>query len=223
MNNPSNSPQQILSPEEISKIRQQELLRMQLRQELTENKEGKFGIWQFLNSNFGLWLLSTVAVGFITWSYTKWKETKEARADRDYKISMLDAEITYRLNNVEQHLESASTLAQYEAAIHDIVGNPGIGAQQPASPGVTETYKNASTIGLIILLKSLVSRTEEKDLSNVLSSINKLNKVYRGSVVGTGGTRGEYYAQLQPQEEVRRKQILKIIADEVKIQRWQFN
>ena len=42
--------------------------------------------WDFLNSPFGLWLLTTIAVGFLSWSYSQWqaaeareKETQQRR------------------------------------------------------------------------------------------------------------------------------------------------
>ena len=55
----------MLSPEEIEKIKDQEAIRLQLRKELAPEK--RRGFWEFLNSQFALWLLGSVVLSGVTY------------------------------------------------------------------------------------------------------------------------------------------------------------
>lgn len=61
----------------------------------TENNQ-KNKLWKFVNSNFGLWLLSSVFVGIITFSYTKLNESISNNSSRKELIIKLDQEIEGR-------------------------------------------------------------------------------------------------------------------------------
>jgi len=54
-------------------------------------------LWEFANSGFGLFLLSTVMLGTLSFSYTQWT----AYSARQHKIEQLDLEIGLRLRAVE--------------------------------------------------------------------------------------------------------------------------
>jgi len=92
----------MLAPEEIERIKQEELLRYRLRQELEPKKPQSFWekFWTVLNSQFVLWLFGSVIVAGLTfwWNYNQEKQAKaqaqldkvaaEAREKSDKAIAM---------------------------------------------------------------------------------------------------------------------------------------
>lgn len=90
-----------LSDEEVERIRDEETAREQARNKvaeqarLTKNKRQK--IWDYLNSAFAIWLLTSVLVAAITTGYSMWRESEAKRSTDAARIKKLDGEIAYRL------------------------------------------------------------------------------------------------------------------------------
>jgi hypothetical protein len=92
----------MLSEQEKQRIHEEEIYRSEVRGALPNpNSLSDFKrwsrIWQFINSGFGLWLLSTVVLGLATWGYTRWQTTRESEARNVESIQKLDIEILSRL------------------------------------------------------------------------------------------------------------------------------
>ena len=66
----------------------------------------KSKLWEFLNSNFGLFIMSSVVISFITWSYTQWNDSLEREKVLAEKISKLETEIFYRVKVMHNYFES---------------------------------------------------------------------------------------------------------------------
>lgn len=62
--------------------------------------------WVFLNSNFGLFMMSSIVVSFITWSYTQWTDSLEKEKALSEKSTMLSTEISYRVQVMKNYFES---------------------------------------------------------------------------------------------------------------------
>ncbi|MEX6687981.1 hypothetical protein QTN47_10775 [Danxiaibacter flavus] len=89
-----------LTPDEKRHIEMEEQFRHEIRKSLEtgENKPPSSSrIWNFFNSSFGLWFLSTCVVGFITFLYTQNKEQQDAKAKQD-------------LAEIETHRQNASLI-----------------------------------------------------------------------------------------------------------------
>ena len=67
-----------LSDEERARIRAEETFRYEVRESLAEQGGSRW--WAFLNSAFGLWLLGSVSVGVITWSFGAIRDRQTERA-----------------------------------------------------------------------------------------------------------------------------------------------
>ena len=63
-------------------------------------------LWKFLNSSFGLFLLSSVGLSFLTWLYTAVSQAIEQRAVIAEKTTKLDTEISYRIRLLTNYFES---------------------------------------------------------------------------------------------------------------------
>lgn len=68
--------------------------------------EPKSKLWVFLNSSFGLFLMSSIVVSFITWSYTQWTDSLEAKKVLSERVAKLDTEISYRVQVLQNYFES---------------------------------------------------------------------------------------------------------------------
>jgi len=89
----------LLGQEERERIRLEETIRYEAREEARQRLEPRKTVWQsfrgFLNSAFGLWMLSTVVLGYGTFKYRELQErdTRRREADR------LEFELRHRLSH----------------------------------------------------------------------------------------------------------------------------
>src|SRR6185436_6618468 len=86
---------------QASKLVGDEILRQIIREELASynlspKRENK--AWSLLNSGFGLWLLSSVMLGLLTFSYSKWEAHRGEAAKTISQVRKLDTEIAYRFS-----------------------------------------------------------------------------------------------------------------------------
>jgi hypothetical protein len=79
-------------------------------------------MWRLLNSAFGLWVLSSVVLAFVTWSYSHWQASATNEANRRALIGRIDTEIAGRLRNGEALVRTAQTKEQLYVALVAING-----------------------------------------------------------------------------------------------------
>src|SRR5215470_15604536 len=91
-----------LSTGDRTRILLEERYRHEVVQQLDAEKKdnGRKRFVQFLNSAFGLWLLSVVLVTGLGSAYTTWKDYREQNRLRTAKVEQLDLEIAYRISRV---------------------------------------------------------------------------------------------------------------------------
>jgi hypothetical protein len=68
---------------------------------MTEGQKSK--IWILLNSNFGLFIMSSIVLSFITWSYTQWTDSLEKKKVISEKSVKLKTEISYRVQLMQNY------------------------------------------------------------------------------------------------------------------------
>ena len=77
----------LLSAEEIERIRAEELVRYQAREEAKQLFTPKTNLLAkahaFVNSAFGLWILSTILLGYGTYEFRNMQERNARRRDAD--------------------------------------------------------------------------------------------------------------------------------------------
>ncbi len=98
----------MLTEEEMDKIKSEEIYRDEIRKKLNENDDKSFGTksWKFINSSFGIWLLSTVVVGLIVYFYNDNKLKNEIAANNAASIQKLETEISNRLQQFKLALSN---------------------------------------------------------------------------------------------------------------------
>jgi hypothetical protein len=120
-----------VNEQEQNRIRQEELFRAQVRLDLERQQTGEkqSGVWIFLNSAFGLFLLSTVAVGVISTSYAYLQEALSARSASRSEIERIEIEIVNRLDTyartMQKAIEEDALLPLFDAVQHDHGQNGG--------------------------------------------------------------------------------------------------
>lgn len=121
-----------LTEADKARIRQEEIFRREVQMELAKASPPQSAggsIWAFLNSSFGLWTLSTLVVGVISWGYRRWRERREdheflrsQELETQSAVRKLDLEIASRLRNFEKLMENASDLDGYYNALISLEG-----------------------------------------------------------------------------------------------------
>jgi hypothetical protein len=99
----------MLSKDDKQRVREEEIFRQEVRQEL-EKAKGKNSsparrVFNFLNTGLGLWFLTTVAVGLVSFSYTKWDEHSTKVRDNRTAARKMNIEISTRLQDFSAKLD----------------------------------------------------------------------------------------------------------------------
>lgn len=89
----------MLTNEEMERIKSEEIYRDEIRKKLNENEQSSFPkkSWKFINSSFGIWLLSTVVVGLVVYLYNDNKLKNEISTNNAATIQKLETETSNRL------------------------------------------------------------------------------------------------------------------------------
>lgn len=167
----------MLTDEEKQRIRQEEIFRQEVRETLGQDKKAvsfQAKLWKFVNTTFGIWLLSTVAVGLITWSFTSWNENKEKERITKESIRKLDVEIFVRVNNFSKLLESINKLKQFMLAIDTLDRSDLI-----LSAGVFPEYKERTLGSLLLELQSLVPEEEKANIALAFDGARQISEFNR--------------------------------------------
>ena len=79
--------------------------------------------WDFLNSPFALWFLTSIAVGLLTWSYSEWQAVRTHEQENRQQLKALRLELSARTAAARSLFATASTNYQlYEVA--KVMDNP---------------------------------------------------------------------------------------------------
>lgn len=180
----------VLSDEQIQRIRTEESLRLEIRKSLQdpESSSGakKSKVWEFLNSSFGLWLLSTIFVTAVGATYTQWQAERKDRQQKAEALQIHDAKAAELA-----WLESQKTRATFKRAALEVsqrysntltrlyrLNKRGMGKGQAATPEeirfafapLSETpnslktsslYPEYSTFNTLALIAELQKHTEK--------------------------------------------------------------
>lgn len=163
----------MLTDFEKEKILSEESYRAEIRSKFASKERG--GIFKFLNSALGIWLLSAIFVTGAGSSWTHYNEIRSAEIDRLNNIAKLDSEIGFRFSQHQIQLylvfSENKSKKNRELSVKDLV----LRLIHPAiadSPYLYPEYKNYSVPALIVELKKNVEfEVEKRELDSVLADI----------------------------------------------------
>ena len=154
----------MLTDEDKEKIRTEEIFRDEVCNELANNSK-KLDVWEFLNSNFGLWILSSLLLTSLTWLYNEW-QIKQHEVDANAeRIFRLDCEIASRLNR--QSTDKASL--------------PKLVLTAPGTDGVFPEFGQRNLKSIAFELTSLLNKTHdptEHDVDAKFEGIEMLSQLF---------------------------------------------
>jgi hypothetical protein len=108
----------------------------------------KAKIWDFLNSNFGLFMMSSIVLSFITWSYAQWTDSLEKEKIQSEKFTMLETELSYRLQVMNNYFESECAAERRGANTLTDIGNIYRGAENYKAIFAENSEKDPYTLHL---------------------------------------------------------------------------
>ena len=137
-------------------------------------------IWEILNSNFTLFLMSSVVISGLTFAYQRFDTYRKASEDYKSRTEHLGTEIRYRLDMISSMVQPSFTYTTFynaHGALLGVVGNrnPDATLVGEYSPIYAE-FENRNLISLLWELQDLRRRTENKfSLSKAVDAARRLS------------------------------------------------
>lgn len=72
------------------------------------NNKIEISLWGFVNSAFGIWLLSTIFIGGLSFCYTLWKERESINTKNRAELQHILEEGQFRMANLDTSMANAS-------------------------------------------------------------------------------------------------------------------
>lgn len=123
----------MLTDADRERIRQEEIFRAEVRSSLEPPSNFRKRCWKLANSAFGIWVLSSIVVGSISWQYSQYTDYQEKQARQaallskskfdllvlcDVGLSRISDKTKLSYNDIS----SAADLFRYEPGIPDEMG-----------------------------------------------------------------------------------------------------
>lgn len=113
----------ILTEQERHRIRLEEIFRSEVKEQIEKAKgrpSRRARFLAFFNTGLGLWLLSSIAVGTISWSYSEWSRYQQSKETKQELIRKLDLEIAVRLRYFNSLVSEANNLRTFYEALRGL-------------------------------------------------------------------------------------------------------
>ena len=152
-----------------------------------------------LNSSFGIWFLSTIVIGLVTWSFASYSDYRQAEARKTEAIQKLDTEIAGRLlgaravvDHMVSRLREGSAFYVRPYVFSEVVNALDMSGGVPRK-GVYPELRDRSLRSLLIELRRLASENQQDDLKAATTAYMSLQSHANvgssgGTVLGTPGT-----------------------------------
>lgn len=179
----------MLTDADRERLRQEEIFRAEVRSSLNRPLSLGHRSWYLLNSAFGLWVLSSVVLAFVTWSYSHWRASSTEESNRRALIRRIDSEIAGRLRNGEALVRTASTNEQLYIALVAING----GARHINFDfGVFPEFQGRSLQSLLYELQS-AEKSGATGLGPALEAALEMQKIFTEAIntLNQGGAPSE--------------------------------
>jgi hypothetical protein len=176
----------MLSNERKQQILDEEIYRSEVQIELKKKEKKKSKTWEFMNSSFGIWLLSSVALGLITWGYTQISQSLAADKKNQAEIQKYDVEIPARINNYKVLLSHLKQNGDYYNANDEFL----LGGKYFVLP----EFRDKSIKSLLLEQSLLVPNQRKEEIKKQINGIDKLTQTKIEATIGGG--REEWQASI---------------------------
>jgi hypothetical protein len=175
----------MLSEEDKQRIKEEEIFRLGVQRDIAAlvppAKESKRW-WDFLNSAFAIWFLSTIAVTFVGWNYALWQSSQN-NAEQIRKID----------NEVLGRLEATLFYSRHESVFF-------IANHLLLAPGqdrmIEPEFANRNLKSLLVELKSRAPASEWEDINKAELEVRYIESTYLNKEL-TGQEYSDFINRLQ--------------------------
>ena len=173
----------MLSEDEKLHIREEEILRNEIRKQLDRadlSVSKSSTIWKYMNSPFFLWFVSSVVLAAASFSYGHWEKQHAVEQERRLTTRKLDAEIASRL----RYFSALYQVGTREGAPqgHDTKLKALLSLEKPSQTeypiNVFPEYANRSFRSLLWELVQVVPESERKGVDTADGAATKLSSSY---------------------------------------------
>jgi hypothetical protein len=184
----------MLTEDQKSQIRAEEYFKYEVRKSLEQKKNSTFlqRCWMFLNSSFGLWLLSSVVVGLIVNSYSNHEKNVAVQVQNQETQRKIETEISSRVQSFQIELKRILLSKEFysgllkSTAFSVDAGASKLGGENPIN--VFPEFESRSLQSLIVELEQLFKDENEKSqlkqaiiiMNNIKHSLATLPESYKG-------------------------------------------
>lgn len=153
----------MLTDQDKSRIRDEEVYREEVRKSLEPPRSRAAGVLAFLNTSFGMWLLSSVVLAGVVAGYTHVAERARRAEERRTRVEKLDFEIEWRLS---QFIGFAEQVSKQQAG-KDELKQRWLLAKGPPSAlkglvCIHPEFADRNLVSLMVELRSLVDTDGER-------------------------------------------------------------
>jgi hypothetical protein len=164
-------------PEEIGAG---EANRAKLRQEPPASSK-ESGLWKFCNSNFGLFVMSTIFISLFSWTYGQWTASRRRHEEHEKTWQRLKVEVLNRERYVEKMTQRFSS-REYKVIREAIYGRDSLANVNPSwilhySPVFPE-YKERSMSSLVWELESMARGKNVASLNDLRSDVYSIEEYF---------------------------------------------
>lgn len=202
-------------PDDVKhRIRAEEIYREEVRAKLRDPSTAGTRAWAFLNSSFGMWVLTTVLVGLATWGFTAWRDSVTRASERSTVVRRLDTEIATRLDRFVIRMSHLHSARQFGDAL-EALDRPDDNLY--ASSAYPE-YARRSLLSLARELREYVSEKEAPEVDRVLRNSLRLARIGAGTV----DARVDSVAGRLPINQRDLAEVKRLVGDSLRIKRWTY-
>ena len=204
----------MVSDDVKARIRAEEVYREEVRASLRDPSTTRGRIWAFLNSSFGMWLLTSALVGLATWGFTAWRDAVNRASDRAAVVRRLDIEIATRLDRFVIHASHLTNARHFGEAL-DALDWPD---DNIYATSAYPEYARRSLLSLGRELRENVSRNDGSDIDRVLRNGLRLARIGAATIdARTDSTTGR-----APIDDQRLAEVKRLVGDSLRIKRWTY-
>jgi hypothetical protein len=165
--------------ERFENIRNEEYLRARYKKKFEAAPARKSTLLSFLNTSFGLFLLSTVFISSFSWGFNAWLTHQKEVVDSTKSRQKLRIEIMNRLQYIDD-LKEPIPYNQYhtiENAVDGFIpGANSLPSQIPHYGAVFPEFQSRSFISLLWELESLSDKAQRDQLMTARKAIEAIRK-----------------------------------------------
>jgi hypothetical protein len=169
-----------LSNEQVQRIWMEERFRAEVRQSL-QDKEANVKdaivaprVSAFLNSPFGLWFLSSVVLGLLSWGYTGWTASRTISADQVAHVRHLATELQARVEYAQDILKQHSvTKGNFDFMVVQALSDANVAIKN----GLLPEFASRTTRSLLLELRILSGKSRLSTINTALASEQQLQSL----------------------------------------------